>query len=114
MVVILDRPRHDEQIERIRDHGGRIRLIPDGDVAGSLMAVWPEPASTCCGASAARRRASSPPPAIKRVGGALLGRMWPRDEDERAAHRAAGIDPDRMLDDDDLVAGETASLRRPA
>ncbi len=42
MVVILDRPRHAEQIERIRAHGGRIRLIPDGDVAGSLMAISPE------------------------------------------------------------------------
>ena len=39
MVVMLDRPRHDEAIARIRETGARIRLITDGDVAGVLMAV---------------------------------------------------------------------------
>ena len=36
-VVVLDRPRHEELIARIRKTGARIRLIPDGDVAGALM-----------------------------------------------------------------------------
>jgi fructose-1,6-bisphosphatase II len=32
--------------------------------------------------------------------------MWPRDDDERARTVAAGIDPDRILDQDDLVRGD--------
>src|SRR5215217_1577718 len=39
MVVVLDRPRHEEGIQAIRDAGGRVRLITDGDVAGALLAV---------------------------------------------------------------------------
>ena len=39
MVVILDRPRHNEMVERIRRAGARIRFISDGDVAGALLAV---------------------------------------------------------------------------
>ncbi|MDN5318171.1 MAG: fructose,6-bisphosphatase, partial [Thermovirga sp.] len=36
-VVILDRPRHEHMIKEIREVGARIRLIPDGDIAGALM-----------------------------------------------------------------------------
>ena len=38
-VMILDRPRHEEQMEKIREVGGRIRLISDGDVSAALFAV---------------------------------------------------------------------------
>ena len=39
MVVVLDRPRHEEGIRAIRDAGARVRLITDGDVAGALLAT---------------------------------------------------------------------------
>ena len=106
MVVILDRPRHAERIERVRAHGGRIRLIPDGDVAGSLMAVWPDTGiDLLCGIGGTPEGVLSAA-AIKATGGALLGRMAPRDDDERARTVAAGIDPDRILTSDDLIAGD--------
>lgn len=35
-VLILDRPRHAELIQRVRDAGARIRLISDGDVGGAI------------------------------------------------------------------------------
>ena len=40
--VILDRPRHDDLIAEVRASGARIRLIPDGDVAGGISTAWPE------------------------------------------------------------------------
>ena len=40
--VILDRPRHNELIAEIRAAGARIRLIPDGDVAGAISTGWAE------------------------------------------------------------------------
>src|SRR3954465_15547285 len=42
MVVVLDRPRHEEGISAIRAAGGRVRLITDGDVAGALLAASPD------------------------------------------------------------------------
>src|SRR3954468_13530684 len=39
--VILARPRHDELIAEVRAAGARIRLIPDGDVAGAISTAWP-------------------------------------------------------------------------
>src|SRR6202012_6206487 len=41
-VVILDRPRHAQLIQDVRDTGARIRLITDGDVAGAISACRPE------------------------------------------------------------------------
>src|SRR5512138_659326 len=41
-VMILDRARHQELITAVRQCGARIRLIPDGDVAGALMTCQPD------------------------------------------------------------------------
>ena len=46
--------------------------------------------------------------AIKCLGGEMLGRLWPRDDDERKAAIDAGYDIDRMLKVDDLVGGDNA------
>ena len=44
--------------------------------------------------------------AIKCIGGQLLGRLWPRDDEERKAALDAGYDLERVLDQDDLVASD--------
>ena len=49
--------------------------------------------------------------ALKCIGGALIGRLWPRDDDERKAAVDAGYDLDRVLTHDDLVKGDDASSR---
>ena len=41
--------------------------------------------------------------AVKAMGGALIGRLWPRDDEERQAARDAGYDLERVLTQDDLV-----------
>jgi fructose-1,6-bisphosphatase II len=105
-VVVLDRPRHDGLVKEIREAGARIKFISDGDVAGAIMAVregtgvdlllgiggTPEGVIAAC--------------AIKCVGGVLQGRLWPKDDAERAKALDAGHDLDRVLFTDDLVSGE--------
>ena len=44
--------------------------------------------------------------ALKCMGGAMQGRLWPRDDDERAKALDAGHDLDRVLTTDDLVRGD--------
>src|SRR5438876_3294083 len=43
--VVLDRDRHADIIRDCREAGARIRLIPDGDVAGAISAAWPDSGS---------------------------------------------------------------------
>jgi len=39
VVMVLDRPRHQELISQIRTAGARIRLIPDGDLSAGIAAA---------------------------------------------------------------------------
>jgi fructose-1,6-bisphosphatase II len=106
MVVVLDRPRHEEGIKAIREAGGRVRLIADGDVSGALLAVAPDrPADMLWGIGGTPEGVISAA-ALKSYGGGLIGRLWPRDDEERKAAEDAGYDVTRVLTQDDLVRGD--------
>jgi fructose-1,6-bisphosphatase II len=106
MVVVLDRPRHSEGIAAIREAGARVRLISHGDVSASLLAVTERsPVDLLWGIGGTPEGVISAA-AVKCIGGQLLGRLWPRNDEERTAARDAGYDLDRILDRDDLVSGE--------
>src|ERR687891_212993 len=106
MVVVLDRPRHEEGIAAIRDAGARVRLITDGDVAAALLAVSPErPVDLLWGIGGTPEGVISAA-ALKCYGGGLIGRLWPRDDDERRAAEDAGYDVTRVLTQDDLIQGD--------
>jgi fructose-1,6-bisphosphatase II len=106
VVVMLDRPRHTEQMAAVRETGARVRLIIDGDVSASLMAVSENaPVDLLWGIGGTPEGVISAA-AIKCLGGQLLGKLWPRDEDERQAALAAGYELDRVLTQDDLVKGQ--------
>ena len=104
--VILDRPRHDELIAEVRAAGARIRLIPDGDVAGAISTAWPDSGADILFGIGGTPEGVITAAALKCMGGEQQGRLWPRDDDERAAAVAAGYDVSRVLTTDDLVAGD--------
>jgi fructose-1,6-bisphosphatase II len=107
-VVVLDRPRHSDLVQQIRDAGARIKFITDGDVAGAIMASrdgtgidlllgvggTPEGIIAAC--------------AMKCLDGVIQGRLWPRDDEERQRAVDAGhnLDPDFVLGTNDLVNGD--------
>jgi fructose-1,6-bisphosphatase II len=106
MVVMLDRERHHDAMRQVREAGGRIRLIMDGDVSAALLAVSENsPVDLLWGIGGTPEGVISAA-AIKCTGGQLLGRLWPRNDEERDAAVAAGYDLARVLNSDDLVAGE--------
>jgi fructose-1,6-bisphosphatase II len=106
MVVVLDRPRHEQGIAAIREAGARVQLITHGDVSAALLAVSERaPVDLLWGIGGTPEGVISAA-AVKCLGGQLLGRLWPRDEAERAAALADGYDLERVLTRDDLVAGE--------
>jgi fructose-1,6-bisphosphatase II len=104
--VILDRPRHDEIIAEVRAAGARIRLIPDGDVAGAISTAWPESGADILLGIGGTPEGVISAAALKCMGGELQGRLWPRDDDERAAAVDAGYDLGAVLTTDDLVQGD--------
>ncbi len=106
MVIMLDRPRHEETLAAIRSVGARVRLIAHGDVSAALLAVSDNsPVALLWGIGGTPEGVISAA-AIKCVGGAFVGRLWPRDDDERQRVLDAGYDLQRQLTQDDLVKGE--------
>ena len=105
-VVVLDRARHEEGVAQIREAGARVRFISDGDVSAALLAVSDRsPVDLLWGIGGTPEGVISAA-AIKCIGGHFVGRLWPRDDDERRAAIEAGYDLDRQLGKDDLVNGE--------
>ena len=104
--VILDRPRHEELIAEVREAGARIRLIPDGDVAGAISTAWPDSGADILLGIGGTPEGVITAAALKCMGGEQQGRLWPRDDAERDAAVAAGYDLDKVLTTDDLVAGD--------
>lgn len=104
--VILERDRHTELIAAVRETGARIRLIPDGDVAGAISTAWPDSGADILFGTGGTPEGVIAAAALKCLGGELIGKLWPRNDAERAAAVAAGFDLDRVLTTDDLVAGD--------
>ncbi len=106
MVVMLDRERHHDAMREVREAGARVRLILDGDVSASLLAVSENSAVDLLWGIGGTPEGVLSAAAIKCLGGQLLGRLWPRTDEERQAAIDAGYDLAKRLSVDDLVAGE--------
>ena len=105
-VVVLDRPRHDDLISDIRSTGARIRLITDGDVAGGIMAAYDLTSVDALMGIGGSPEGVIAAAAIKCIGGAMQGKLWPRNDQERSDAEDMGIDVDQVLTTDDLVSSE--------
>jgi len=106
MVVMLDRERHNDAMREVREAGARVRLIMDGDVSAAMLAVSDNsPVDLLWGIGGTPEGVISAA-AIKCIGGQLLGRLWPRNDGERQAALDGGYDLERVLNVDDLVAGD--------
>ncbi|MBM3661341.1 MAG: class II fructose-bisphosphatase [Actinobacteria bacterium] len=104
--TVLDRPRHDDLVSEIRKTGSRIRLIGDGDVAAAIATAWPDSGVDVLFGVGGTPEGVIAAAALKCMGGELIGRLWPRDDAERSATEELGYDLNRVLDTDDLVAGD--------
>jgi fructose-1,6-bisphosphatase II len=108
MVVMLDRERHQDAMREVREAGARVRLITDGDVSASLLAVSENsPVDLLWGIGGTPEGVISAA-AIKCLGGQLVARLWPRDDAERTAAVDAGYDLDKILTCNDLVKSDDA------
>ena len=97
-VVVLERDRHDALIDELRASGARVNLIRDGDVAPSIAACQPGTGVDMLMGIGGTPEGVISAAAIKCMGGAIQGRLWPRNDDERQALLDGGFDLDRVLD----------------
>jgi fructose-1,6-bisphosphatase II len=104
-VVVLDRPRHEDLVTAIRKSGARVRFITDGDVAGAILAATSDAADILMGVGGTPEGVVAAC-ALTCLGGAIQGRLYPRDDGERDALLNAGYDLEQTLTTPDLVSGK--------
>jgi fructose-1,6-bisphosphatase II len=104
--VVLDRPRHEDLIRRIRRTGARIHLIPDGDVSAAIAtAIDSTGVDVLLGVGGAPEGVLAAA-ALRCLGGAIQGRLILRNDEERGRAKKMGIeDPDRVYSESDLARG---------
>ena len=105
-VVVLERTRHEDLIGELRQAGARVNLIRDGDVAPAIAVARPETGVDLLYGIGGTPEGVISAAALKCLGGAIQGRLWPRDADERQRLVEAGYDLDHVLTIDDLVAAD--------
>jgi fructose-1,6-bisphosphatase II len=105
-VIILDRPRHEGLIAEVRHAGARIRLIPDGDVAGALMTSWPDTGIDALLGIGGTPEGVLSACALRAMGGEIQGRLYARNEKELRRGKELGYDFEKVLTMDDLVSSE--------
>ena len=105
-VAVLDRPRHQELMQQVRDTGARVRLLPDGDVAGAILVGSDDTGVDLLLGNGGTPEGVIAAAVMRCLGGEIFGRLTPHDDNERRAAIDAGIDPDRVLTTRDLVSGD--------
>ena len=103
VVFVLDKPRHEKLVQKIREAGARIQLHTDGDVAGALMAVDPRSEVDVMMGTGGTPEGVLAACAIKGIGGQILARLDPQSYVEKEAIREAGIDLREIHTVDSLV-----------
>ncbi|MEM7047638.1 MAG: class II fructose-bisphosphatase [Pseudomonadota bacterium] len=106
VVCILDRPRHEELIAKVREAGARIRLIRDGDVAGVMATALPESGIDMYMGIGGAPEGVLAAAALSCTGGQMMGRLMLSTADHIARAKTMGVtDPNKVYTREEMVAG---------
>ncbi|PZS14090.1 MAG: fructose-bisphosphatase class II [Solirubrobacterales bacterium] len=105
-IVVLDKPRHEELIERLQRAGAEVSIPPDGDVAGALAAILPGAEADLLMGIGGTPEGVMTACAVRALGAFMQARLAPQRPDEEQAVASAGLSTERIYELDELAAGE--------
>lgn len=109
LVVVLNRPRHEELIKEIRETGARIKLIQDGDVAAAINTAFDRTGVDILLGIGGAPEGVITAAALKCLGGEIQGKLTPKNDEEIARCKKMGItDIDKVYYMDDFCSGDDA------
>ncbi|CCQ73665.1 class II fructose-bisphosphatase [Magnetospira sp. QH-2] len=107
VVCILDRPRHEELIWRVREAGARIMLFADGDVSGIMATLEPESGVDMYMGIGGAPQGVLAAAALRCVGGQMQGKLLLRTNEDHTKAREMGLsDPSRIFSAADMASGD--------
>ncbi len=106
VVVVLDRPRHQQLIADIREGGARIRLISDGDLSAGIAAAVAGTGVHAVMGSGGAPEGVLTAAALKCLNGEILGRLVVKDDAQKERMQEMGIrDIHRIYSTPELAPG---------
>jgi fructose-1,6-bisphosphatase II len=105
VVIVIDKPRHQELIAQLVAAGAAVHAPAEGDVGGALEVLLPTGSADLSMGIGGTPEGVMTAAAVRALGGGMLGRLAPQRDEEADAIRAAGMDLDRIYDGDELVSG---------
>jgi fructose-1,6-bisphosphatase II / sedoheptulose-1,7-bisphosphatase len=107
LICILDRPRHEELIAKVRETGARIMLIGDGDVSGIISTSTPNSGVDMYMGTGGAPEGVLAAAALQCIGGQMQGRLLFRNDDEKSRAAKAGIkDLNKKYEMNELAHGD--------
>jgi fructose-1,6-bisphosphatase II / sedoheptulose-1,7-bisphosphatase len=104
---ILDRPRHEGIIAKVRSTGASVRLIPDGDIAGVIHCTERSTGIDIYLGLGGAPEGVLAAAALRCIGGQIQGRLHFRNDDERERAYKAGItDLNRKYCTEEMASGD--------
>ena len=106
-VAVLDRARHEDLIEQIRETGARIQIRPEGDLTPAIaVGLRGSELHAIIGIGGAPEGILAAA-VIKCLGGEIQAKMWPTQRSQVEKLKEYGLDdPEKKLALDDLIRGE--------
>lgn len=106
-VAVLDRDRHENLIEEIRETGARIQIRPEGDLTPAIaVGLRGSDLHAVIGIGGAPEGILAAA-VMKCLGGEMEARMWPTQRSQVEQLKEYGLeDPERKLILDDLIRGD--------
>lgn len=104
-VVILNRPRHEELIQEVRNCGARIKLISDGDVSAGISTCLPESGVDMLLGIGGAPEGVLTAAALKCLGGEIQAKLWFPDTAAREKAVKDGFDLDKIYYTENLASG---------
>jgi fructose-1,6-bisphosphatase II len=104
IVVVLDRPRHEELVEQIRGAGARVKLIADGDVSAGIAVAAGDPGVDMYIGIGGSTEGILTAAALRCLGGEIQARFWPVSRHQLQLLNEAGIeDVERRFSTHDMA-----------
>jgi fructose-1,6-bisphosphatase II len=107
-VIMLERDRHKEILQKLRKMGVRIILLPDGDIAGAVVTCIPDSGVDLLIGAGAGPEATIAATAVKSLGGTMLVNVW-KDKKDDAGRLGRlidiGVDVDKTYNENELAKG---------
>ena len=110
VVVVLDKPRHEDVIARIRDKGAGVLAVPAGDVMGSLRVLLPQGGADIALGVGGTPEGVITACAVRLLGGDMQAKLAPQSDEEKESLDADDADLDRVMTVDDLVGSDDCTF----